>query len=116
MSNGQVLTLFFYFSFFENTKIVTHILSQPAGFRPLIEDDLFIDVHPVSGGIDPDPDAPRQRICRRCAAEVVLYGVRDWWVRERRKGFLDPDSEMEKRKDCPEGRECRMQSDLGESN
>ena len=49
-----------------------------------------------------------------CAAEVLLYGMREWWIRERRKGFLDPDAEMAKRKDCPEGRECRRQSDLGE--
>lgn len=74
--------------------------------------DLFVDMHNVSGGTDPDASAPRQRICRICAAEVLLYGLREWWIRERRKGFLDPDTDMAKRKDCTEGRECRRQNDL----
>jgi hypothetical protein len=76
--------------------------------------DLFSDLYPIPGGLDPNPTAPRQRICRMCAAEVLLYGFREWWIRERRKGFLDPESEMAKRRDCAEGRECRRQSDPGE--
>ena len=76
--------------------------------------DLFTDIHNVSpGGPDPDPSAAREKICRLCASEVMLYGLRDWWIEERRKGFLE--GPMVDRKDCPEGRHCRKQQDLGTS-
>ncbi|KAI0249647.1 hypothetical protein BJV78DRAFT_1155718 [Lactifluus subvellereus] len=70
-------------------SIVQHILSQPRKFALLIELDLFVDIHSVPPGPEPGLDAPRQRICRMCAAEVLLYGLKDWWIRERKKGFLD---------------------------
>ncbi|KAG1885048.1 hypothetical protein F4604DRAFT_1974651 [Suillus subluteus] len=67
-------------------EVASHILSQPNGFRPLIELDLFVDIHSVTAGIDENPDAPRNRICRQCATEVMLWGIKDWWIRERQKG------------------------------
>ncbi|GLB38528.1 putative ring finger [Lyophyllum shimeji] len=91
-------------------EIVTHIQSQPRGFKPLMELELFSDLHGVAGGTDPDPDAPRNNICRHCAAEVFLWGLREWWVRERQKGFLE--ERVMNRKDCPEGRACDRQMDL----
>ena len=36
-----------------------------------------------AGGVDPDPTTPRNKICRLCAREVLLYGLRDWWEREK---------------------------------
>ncbi|PCH40105.1 hypothetical protein WOLCODRAFT_23844 [Wolfiporia cocos MD-104 SS10] len=90
-------------------EIVMHIQSQPRQFAPLMELELFVDVHSVSGGIDPDPSAPRNSICRVCATEVFLWGLRDWWVRERKKGFLE--ESVTKRPDCPEGSGCDRQKD-----
>ncbi|KAI0947157.1 hypothetical protein AcV7_009655 [Taiwanofungus camphoratus] len=90
-------------------EIVSHIQSQPRQFSPLIELELFMDVHTVASGVDPDPSAPRNRICRLCATEVLLWGLRDWWVRERRKGFLE--EYVTKRPDCPEGSDCSRQKD-----
>ncbi|THH30718.1 hypothetical protein EUX98_g3453 [Antrodiella citrinella] len=77
--------------------------------EPLFDLDLFMDVHAVSGGTDPDPNGPRQRICRVCATEVLLWGLREWWVQERKKGFLE--EEIMKRPDCPEGTGCSRQKD-----
>ncbi|KZT19495.1 hypothetical protein NEOLEDRAFT_1077597 [Neolentinus lepideus HHB14362 ss-1] len=92
-------------------EIVAHLQSQPRGFAPLIELELFADVHGVASGTDPDPTAPRSRICRICATEVLLWGLRDWWIRERQKGFLEED--VLRRKDCPDGWGCQKQKDLG---
>jgi hypothetical protein len=94
-------------------QIVAHIQKQPGGFTSLIELDLFADVHGVAAGVDPDPTAPRNRICRLCATEVLFWGLREWWVRERPKGLL-PDNVLS-RQDCPEGQGCGRQKDLGES-
>ncbi|KAF8349267.1 hypothetical protein F5887DRAFT_945253 [Amanita rubescens] len=91
-------------------EIITHIQAQPRGFQPLIELDLFSDVHGVAAGIDPDPSAPRNRICRVCAAEVLLYGLKEWWIRERQKGFLEEN--VFRRKDCPDGAACALQKIL----
>jgi E3 ubiquitin-protein ligase CHFR len=90
---------------------VTHIQAQPRAFLPLIQLELFVDVHAVPAGADPDPDAPRSRICRQCAAEVFLYGLRDWFLRERQKGFLEEN--VLNKKDCVDGAECNRQIDLG---
>ncbi|KAJ7189858.1 hypothetical protein GGX14DRAFT_382823 [Mycena pura] len=92
-------------------EIVTRIQAQPRAFLPLIESELFVDVHALPAGTDPDPHAPRNRICRQCAAEVFLYGLRDWFLRERQKGFLE-ESVLNK-KDCVDGAECSRQRDLG---
>lgn len=70
-----------------------------------------MDLHVVAGGVDPDPTAPRNKICRMCASEVLLWGLRDWWVQERKKGFLEPD--VMSRPDCPEGSMCSRQKDHG---
>lgn len=77
----------------------------------MLELDLFTDVHGVAAGADPDLNAPRSRICRLCATEVLLWGIRDWWIRERQKGFLE--ESVLSRKDCPEGSGCGRQKDLG---
>ncbi|EPT05250.1 hypothetical protein FOMPIDRAFT_1155957 [Fomitopsis schrenkii] len=92
-------------------EIVAHIQTQPRQFAPLIEMDLFQDIHNVAGGIDPGLGAPRSRICRLCATEVLLWGLRDWWVRERRKGFLE--EYVTRRPDCPDGSGCARQKDHG---
>ena len=94
-----------------NTQIVQYIQNQPRQFAPLIEQEMFMDVHPVASGIDPDPRAPRRRICRVCAAEVLLFGLREWWVRERKKGFLEP--HVLARPDCPDGTQCARQKNHG---
>ncbi|OCH85581.1 hypothetical protein OBBRIDRAFT_298029 [Obba rivulosa] len=94
-------------------EIVTHIQNQPRQFAPLIELELFMDLYTVGGGVDPDPSAPRHRICRLCATEILLWGLRDWWIRERKKGILD-DTEWN-RPDCPEGSACSRQKDHGRS-
>ena len=80
-------------------------------FAPLIELDLFLDVHNVPPGPEPGIDAPRERVCRMCATEVLLYGLKDWWVRERTKGFLD--ASVTERPDCPDGPTCRRQKEHG---
>ncbi|KAJ7442637.1 hypothetical protein FB451DRAFT_1297091 [Mycena latifolia] len=91
-------------------EIVNHIQAQPRGFLPLIQLELFVDIHSLPAGIDPDPEAPRNRICRQCAAEVFLFGLRDWFLRERQKGFLE--ESVLSRKDCMKGAECDQQNDL----
>lgn len=90
-------------------EIIEHIQSQPRKFAPLIELDLFADVHSVAAGIDPGADGPRERICRLCATEVLLWGLKDWWIRERKKGFLDESVTL--RKDCPDGSSCHHQGE-----
>ncbi|EGN98356.1 hypothetical protein SERLA73DRAFT_56314 [Serpula lacrymans var. lacrymans S7.3] len=91
-------------------EIVAHFQSQPDGFKPLFELDLFVDVHSVAAGVDPNPDAPRSKICRLCAAEILLWGIKGWWVRERQKGFLE--ETVTKRPDCADGETCTRQKDL----
>jgi hypothetical protein len=86
-------------------------MSQPRKFAPLIELDLFVDVHSVPPGPEPGLDAPRQRICRMCAVEVLLYGLKDWWIRERKKGLLD--ATVSERPDCLDGPACRRQKEHG---
>ena len=73
-----------------------------------MELELFTDVHGVAAGVDSNPEAPRNRICRLCATEVLQ--PRDWWTGERQKGFLD--EAVSKRQDCPEGSGCGKQRDL----
>ncbi|KAI5123173.1 hypothetical protein M0805_000873 [Coniferiporia weirii] len=85
-------------------QIAAHIQSQPDGFQPLIDQEIFMDMHAVSGGVDPDPNAPRRFICRPCATEVFLYGLRDWWIRERGRAVRD--GSLARRRDCPQGRTC----------
>ena len=85
------------------------ILSTPQGFRPLIDAEVFTDSHRVAGGHEPDSTTPRNRICRICATEILLWGLRAWWILERKKGRLDED--VIKRPDCPEGRDCTRQRD-----
>ncbi|KAG6897755.1 hypothetical protein C0992_011424 [Termitomyces sp. T32_za158] len=92
-----------------HVEIVTHIQSQPRGFKPLIERDLFSEMHGVAPGIDSDPEAPRVNVCRQCATEVFFWGFKDWWVRERQKGFLE--EAVTNRKDCPDGEACGRQTD-----
>lgn len=89
------------------------ILSTPQRFQPLLDAEVFVDVHRVAGGIDPDPTAPRNRICRICATEILLWGLRAWWMLERKKGHLD--NSVTSRPDCPEGRSCTRQGDHGMS-
>ncbi|KAG6330534.1 hypothetical protein ID866_8554 [Astraeus odoratus] len=90
--------------------IVLHTQAQPSGFRPLIELDLFAEVRTVASRGDEDPNAPRTRICRQCAAEILLWGLKEWWVRERecayQKGWL------QRRVDCEAGSPCSQQKDL----
>ncbi|KAG5645483.1 hypothetical protein DXG03_006028 [Asterophora parasitica] len=91
-------------------EIVNHIQSQPRRFQPLMEMELFSDIHGVTPDTDPDPEAPRKNICRQCAAEVFMSGLIEWWIRERQKGFLE--GHIMTKKDCQEGRECDRQTDL----
>lgn len=90
-------------------EIVTHIQNTPEQFTPLFDQDLFTEIHGVAGGVDPDPTAPRQKICRWCAAEVFLWGIRDWWIRERRKGRVS--AAILSKPDCTSGKSCRNQKD-----
>lgn len=92
-------------------QIVTYIQAQPRGFAPLVELDMFSDLHGVAADTDPIPNAPHNNICRLCATEVLLFGLRDWWIRERQKGFLE--EAVMNRKDCPDGSLCDRQRDLG---
>jgi hypothetical protein len=71
------------------------------------------NVSPGAGSAEPDPEAPRTRICRHCATEVLLWGLKDWWIRERQRGFVE--EEIMKREDCPEGERCGSQHVLGSS-
>ncbi|EDR13721.1 uncharacterized protein LACBIDRAFT_309007 [Laccaria bicolor S238N-H82] len=91
-------------------EIVTHIQSQPGGFQPLIELDLFSDIHGVAAGADAAVEGTRNRICRVCATEVLLWGLKEWWIRERQKGFLE--EAVTNRKDCKDGSSCTHQREL----
>ena len=91
-------------------EVIALIQNTPRQFAPLLESDRFLDVHPVAPGID--ISAPRNRICRMCATEVLLWGLKDWWVQERKKGFLG--EHVMRRPDCPAGTACQRQKDQGE--
>jgi hypothetical protein len=79
--------------------------ASPRGFTPLFERGLFGDADPGA------PEAPRSAVCRNCAAEVLIWGIRAWWVRERARGAIM--SDVLARPDCPQGRACmRQQGDL----
>jgi len=67
-------------------------------------------MHSVAAGTDNNPNAPRARICRHCATEVLLWGLREWWIRERQKGHLD--AAIANRPDCEQGQSCGRQKDL----
>ncbi|KAF9013399.1 hypothetical protein BDQ17DRAFT_600044 [Cyathus striatus] len=91
-------------------EIVAHIQCEPGGFWRLVQMDLFRDIYDsVPSGVDPGPNAPRNKICRHCATEVFLWGLKGWWVRERRKGSLSGNTFN--RKDCPNGINCDCQTD-----
>ncbi|KIK57176.1 hypothetical protein GYMLUDRAFT_46424 [Collybiopsis luxurians FD-317 M1] len=92
-------------------EVVKHTQEQPQQFKAMIESGIFsTDAH-----IDPSIDTssssstPPSRICRQCACEIFLNGLKEWWIRERKKGFVEQ-SVMD-RKDCPDGSECNMQKD-----
>ncbi|KAF9534485.1 hypothetical protein CPB83DRAFT_844294 [Crepidotus variabilis] len=92
--------------------IIMNIQKSPRGFQPLVDLDLFSDLHAVSPSRDGQSEGARNRACRLCAAEIFLWGLKDWWLRERKKGFVEPN--IMSRKDCPEGRMCnRQQNDHG---
>lgn len=91
-------------------KIISHVQSQPRGFATLIEQDVFSDIH-GHGEQVLNPERPMNGICRICALEILLWGIRDWWVRERWKGLLDEN--VMNRKDCVDGQTCSNQRDLG---
>jgi len=57
---------------------------------------------------DVNPDAPRENICRVCALDLFLYGIKDWWTQERAKGFVE--EAILNRKDCPQGHSCPLQT------
>lgn len=82
---------------------VSSIINSSKGFAPLFEDGLFGEPGDI------DVNAPRNKICRSCAADVLIWGIRAWWVRERR-GALSAD--LLARPDCPDGRRCNRQEDL----
>lgn len=90
-----------------------YIQAQPSGFRPLIELEIFVESHHVAGGTDEDPSAPRALICRHCATEVLLWGLKDWWVRERDAACQN--GQLPRRPDCQAGSGCGQQRDLGAS-
>ena len=77
----------------------------------LIDSGIFDDLHGVSGADDPDPMAPRRRICRLCAGQLLIHSLKDWWIRERRHGNLPED--VVARKDCAQGNSCDKQNDPG---
>lgn len=86
---------------------------QPGGFQPLIELDLFKEIHAIAPSGDVALDSPRNNICRHCAAEIMLWGLKDWWIRERHKGFLK--ERIINRPNCSEGSNCARQlDDVGE--
>jgi len=89
-------------------EILASILARPDGFQRLIEEDVFVDLYPNANILpDSDPEAPRQRICRICASEVFLWGLKTWWHQQRASGHVDP--EIMARKDCPDGNSCPEQ-------
>jgi E3 ubiquitin-protein ligase CHFR len=85
-------------------ETVLSVLSSPNGFAPLLEQKLFGDA-----ADDVPAGTPRHRICRMCATEILIWGVRDWWVRERARGGVNP--LLMARPDCAEGRACTNQTD-----
>lgn len=89
-------------------QIATYLQSQPTGFRQL--SDAFGTLHRINALRGPNSGS-RTLICRLCAAEVFFWGLRDWWIRERQKGFLEPD--ITGRPDCPSGDACVHQKDPG---
>jgi len=90
-------------------QIIQDLQKRPQGFLKLIELELFNEIHAVPAGTEPNADAPRNKACRLCAAEIFLWGLKDWWIKERMKGFLE--ETIVKRKDCPDFNQCTRQRD-----
>jgi len=90
-------------------EIAQHIQNTPEKFTPLFDMELFTEIHGVAGGIDPNPAAPRQTICRWCATEIFLWGIRDWWIRERKKGRVS--AAILAKPGCASGKSCLNQKD-----
>ncbi|KAF8195478.1 hypothetical protein BJ912DRAFT_143278 [Pholiota molesta] len=90
-------------------EIVQFIQKMPRGFATLIDLELFSDIHGVAPGTEPNADAPKNNACRSCAAEIFLWGLKEWWLRERAKGFVE--ESIMNRKDCPEGAMCARHKD-----
>ncbi|KJA23176.1 hypothetical protein HYPSUDRAFT_138038 [Hypholoma sublateritium FD-334 SS-4] len=91
-------------------EIVQWVQKLPRGFGTLIDLELFSDIHAVAPGIELNPDAPRNRACRLCAAEIFLWGLKEWWLREREKG---PEVPGAARRDCPDAATCTRRDDTG---
>ncbi|KAF8967056.1 hypothetical protein BDZ97DRAFT_1656803 [Flammula alnicola] len=93
-------------------EIVQWIQKLPRGFATLMDLELFSDIHGVAPGTEPNANAPRNKACRMCASEVFLWGLKEWWLREREKGFVE--QSVMNRKDCPDKERCtRHKDDLG---
>ncbi|KZT51126.1 hypothetical protein CALCODRAFT_512892 [Calocera cornea HHB12733] len=52
------------------------------------------------------------RICRDCAEGVFMWGIFDWWIRERRAVDGAIPSEVRAKPDCVNGRRCEQQGDV----
>jgi len=89
-------------------QIITYLQSQHTGFWRLSDD--FGTLHRIAA-LRESNSGSSKLICRLCAAEVFFWGLRDWWIRERQKGFLEPD--ITGRPDCPGGDACVHQKDPG---
>lgn len=87
-------------------EILAHVQTSPRGLLPLLESEVFSE---NNGGLESVPQGPYNRICRMCSAEVLLWGLRDWWTRERQTGQLD--AAVLGRPDCPDGNRCLRQKE-----
>ncbi|TFK27970.1 hypothetical protein FA15DRAFT_103867 [Coprinopsis marcescibilis] len=90
--------------------IISYVHTQPRGLQPLIESDVFSDIN--GNGADGVPQGPYNRICRVCAAEVLLWGLKEWWIRERQVHKDKLDAAVLTRPDCPGGNGCQRQKEL----
>jgi hypothetical protein len=59
----------------------------------------------------------RRRVCRECATEVFVHGLKDWWAREMRTtlGMERLPVWVVGRKMCDDGEDCNEQGNYGAS-
>jgi E3 ubiquitin-protein ligase CHFR len=56
-------------------QIVSHVESSDEGYKYYFDDELFMDRYGISSHSD---SSPRKKICRECATDVFIWGLKDW--------------------------------------
>ncbi|EJT98826.1 hypothetical protein DACRYDRAFT_118588 [Dacryopinax primogenitus] len=70
---------------------------------------------PPQAEMPPQPPVYFTRICRDCSEQVFIWGIYDWWVRERSLVEAAIPATVRAKKDCVNGRRCDHQGSASHS-